>query len=111
MLKKTAALINKKTAAVPANIADAIITAADEVQTGALDQHFPLVIWQTGSGTQTNMNINEVLANRAAELLGGKRGDKGLVHPNDHVNSGQVLILFPIDYEYFRVLMISSQRL
>ena len=56
---------------------------------GKLDDHFPLVVWQTGSGTQTNMNVNEVLANRASELLGGPRGDGRLVHPNDHVNRGQ----------------------
>ncbi len=70
-------------------IADAIQRAAAEVAEGKLSEHFPLVVWQTGSGTQTNMNANEVIANRAAELLGGKRGDKSVVHPNDHVNKGQ----------------------
>jgi len=67
----------------------AIVKAADEALTGALDAHFPLVVWQTGSGTQTNMNVNEVLANRASELMGGERGEERLVHPNDDVNKGQ----------------------
>ncbi len=70
-------------------IAEAIITAADEVIAGKHDGEFPLVVWQTGSGTQTNMNVNEVLANRASEILGGERGDRRLVHPNDDVNMGQ----------------------
>src|SRR5204863_9916568 len=69
--------------------ARAIVQAAQEVIGGKLDDHFPLVIWQTGSGTQTNMNMNEVIANRANELLGGKRGEKSPVHPNDHVNMSQ----------------------
>src|SRR6202047_1876397 len=69
--------------------ARAIIRAAREVIDGKLDDHFPLVVWQTGSGTQTNMNLNEVIANRANELLGGKRGAKAPVHPNDHVNMSQ----------------------
>src|SRR5688572_27067694 len=67
----------------------AIVKAADEGLRGRLDDHFPLVVWQTGSGTQTNMNVNEVLANRASEILGGSRGEKRLVHPNDDVNKGQ----------------------
>lgn len=67
----------------------AIVRAATEVRAGKFDDQFPLVVWQTGSGTQTNMNINEVIANRACELLGGSRGDRSLVHPNDHVNLGQ----------------------
>ena len=70
-------------------IADAIQEAASEVASGTLDSHFPLVVWQTGSGTQSNMNANEVIANRAIEILGGKLGDKSVVHPNDHVNKGQ----------------------
>ncbi len=70
-------------------VADAIVKAAQEVIDGAFDDHFPLVVWQTGSGTQSNMNANEVIANRANELLGGTRGDKSPVHPNDHVNCGQ----------------------
>ena len=69
--------------------ARAIVAAAQEVIDGKLDDHFPLVVWQTGSGTQTNMNLNEVIANRANELLGGKRGEKSPVHPNDHVNMSQ----------------------
>ena len=67
----------------------AIVRAADEVIAGGLDDHFPLVVWQTGSGTQTNMNVNEVIANRANELLGGTLGAKKPVHPNDHVNMSQ----------------------
>src|SRR5262249_12734245 len=67
----------------------AIVAAADEVLAGRHRGEFPLSIWQTGSGTQTNMNVNEVLANRASELMGGERGRKRLVHPNDHVNRGQ----------------------
>jgi len=70
-------------------VADAIVRAAQEVADGLLDDHFPLVVWQTGSGTQTNMNVNEVIANRANELLGAPRGSKEPVHPNDHVNRGQ----------------------
>src|SRR3546814_3428658 len=67
----------------------AVIQAAGDVASGQWDEHFPLVVWQTGSGTQTNMNVNEVVANRANEILGGKRGDKKPVHPNDQVNYGQ----------------------
>ena len=70
-------------------LAEAIGRAAQEVIDGKLDDEFPLVVWQTGSGTQTNMNANEVIANRANELLGGERGGKTPVHPNDHVNRGQ----------------------
>ena len=69
--------------------ARAIVAAADEVLAGRHDDEFPLVVWQTGSGTQTNMNVNEVLANRASEILGGERGEKRKVHPNDDVNRGQ----------------------
>ena len=69
--------------------ARAIVEAAQEVIDGKLDDHFPLVVWQTGSGTQTNMNVNEVIANRANEMLGGKLGAKSPVHPNDHVNMSQ----------------------
>src|SRR5262245_6165601 len=72
-----------------ASIGRAIIEAADEVIAGRHDTEFPLVVWQTGSGTQTNMNVNEVIANRASELLGGERGMSRKVHPNDHVNMGQ----------------------
>ncbi|MCZ6604024.1 MAG: class II fumarate hydratase [Alphaproteobacteria bacterium] len=91
--KRAAAAANKALGELDANIADAIGAAATEVMDGAHDEEFPLVVWQTGSGTQTNMNANEVIANRANEALGGTRGDtsgaKGTVHPNDHVNRGQ----------------------
>lgn len=89
ILKRAAAEVNRDLGTLPAEKADAIIVAAQEVIDGKLDDHFPLRIWQTGSGTQTNMNSNEVIANRAIELLGGMRGDKKLVHPNDHVNMAQ----------------------
>lgn len=87
ILKKCAAKVNIKYG-LPENIANAIIQASDEVIQGKLDDQFPLVVWQTGSGTQTNMNANEVIANRAIQILGGKIGDKS-VHPNDHVNRSQ----------------------
>ncbi|WP_417459755.1 class II fumarate hydratase [Kordiimonas sp.] len=87
--KKAAAQANKKLGLLEGKIADAIVAAADEIVAGRLDDEFPLPVWQTGSGTQSNMNANEVIANRAAELLGGARGAKDVVHPNDHVNMGQ----------------------
>ena len=88
-VKKAAALSNQTLGQIPAEIADAVVTACDEVIAGQLDAHFPLVIFQTGSGTQTNMNANEVIANRAIQLLGGTFGSKNPVHPNDHVNCSQ----------------------
>merc|ERR1712202_27263 len=88
ILKKSAAEANKQFG-LDSKIAETIKTAADEVVAGKLDSHFPLVIWQTGSGTQSNMNVNEVLANRSIELLGGELGSKKPVHPNDHVNKSQ----------------------
>ncbi|KAI8059605.1 fumarate hydratase [Gongronella butleri] len=88
ILKKAAALVNVEYGLDP-KIADAIVKAADEVIDGKLDDHFPLCTFQTGSGTQSHMNVNEVIANRATELLGGKLGSKDLVHPNDHVNMSQ----------------------
>ena len=88
-VKRAAASVNGELALLPPKIAAAIIAAADEVLAGRHEAEFPLSVWQTGSGTQTNMNINEVLANRASELLGGARGQGRLVHPNDHVNLGQ----------------------
>lgn len=89
ILKKAAALVNKEYG-LDARVADAIAKACDDVISGKLyDDHFPLVIWQTGSGTQTNMNCNEVISNRAIELLGGQLGSKDPVHPNDHVNKSQ----------------------
>lgn len=87
--KKSAALANKALKELPPEIADAIANAAQEVANGKLDDEFPLVIWQTGSGTQTNMNLNEVIAGRANEMMGKGRGGKNPVHPNDHVNRGQ----------------------
>jgi fumarate hydratase, class II len=89
VLKKAAALVNGDAGRLDPAITDAIVTAANEVIGGALDEHFPLYVWQTGSGTQTNMNVNEVIANRAIELLGGELGSKTPVHPNDHVNMSQ----------------------
>lgn len=89
ILKKAAAIVNKEYG-LDAKIAEAISKAADEVISGKLYcDHFPLVIWQTGSGTQTNMNANEVISNRAIEIMGGKLGSKDPVHPNDHVNKSQ----------------------
>ncbi|HEV3175453.1 MAG TPA: class II fumarate hydratase [Stellaceae bacterium] len=87
--KKAAALANMSLGDLPERLGNAIVAAADEVAAGRLDEHFPLVVWQTGSGTQTNMNVNEVIANRAIELLGGVLGSKTPVHPNDHVNMSQ----------------------
>jgi fumarate hydratase class II len=89
LVKKAAALVNQELGALEPKLADAIVRACDEVVRGDHDAEFPLVVWQTGSGTQSNMNMNEVVANRASELLGGERGEKRLVHPNDHVNRGQ----------------------
>jgi fumarate hydratase class II len=88
-VKKAAAIVNADLQLLDAKKAQAIEQAADEVLAGKHDEEFPLVVWQTGSGTQTNMNVNEVLANRASELMGGERGQKRLVHPNDDVNMGQ----------------------
>lgn len=87
--KRAAAEVNLSFNDLEPNIAHAIIQAATEVAEGQLDSHFPLVVWQTGSGTQTNMNANEVISNRAIEILGGKIGSKTPVHPNDHVNKSQ----------------------
>lgn len=87
--KKASALVNMDLGLLDLSLGKAIVQAADEVIQGKLDHHFPLVVWQTGSGTQTNMNANEVISNRAIELLGGQMGSKTPVHPNDHVNMGQ----------------------
>lgn len=89
IVKKAAARANVALGQLDPGLADAVMRAADEVIDGTLIDHFPLVVWQTGSGTQTNMNANEVIANRAIELLGGVVGSKKPVHPNDHVNRGQ----------------------
>jgi len=88
-VKRSAARVNRALGLLEPAIADAVERAADEVLAGRHDEEFPLVVWQTGSGTQSNMNVNEVLANRASELLGGERGMRRRVHPNDHVNLGQ----------------------
>jgi fumarate hydratase class II len=88
-VKKAAALVNGREGRLPGWKADLIARVADEVISGALDDHFPLYVWQTGSGTQTNMNVNEVISNRAIQLVGGELGSKTPVHPNDHVNMGQ----------------------
>jgi fumarate hydratase class II len=88
-VKKAAALVNAEAGRLEPTLAEAIVAAADEVIGGALDSEFPLYVWQTGSGTQSNMNVNEVIANRASQLLGGELGTKHPVHPNDHVNLGQ----------------------
>ena len=89
ILKKASALVNAELGLMSENIKDLIAKAADEVIDGKLDDHFPLRVWQTGSGTQSNMNSNEVIANRGIELAGGVIGSKDPVHPNDHVNMGQ----------------------
>jgi len=89
ILKKAAALVNYDLGKLPKEKAELIAAAADEVIAGKLNDHFPLRVWQTGSGTQTNMNANEVIANRAIELAGGQRGSKEPIHPNDDVNMSQ----------------------
>ncbi len=89
VIKQACAMENKSTGKMDAKIADAVIEAASEVVAGKFDDNFPLVVWQTGSGTQSNMNSNEVIANRAIEILGGVIGSKDPVHPNDHCNMGQ----------------------
>lgn len=89
LLKKAAAIVNRELGKLPADKAELIIQAADEVLVGKFNEHFPLSIWQTGSGTQTNMNVNEVISNRAIELAGGELGSKQPIHPNDHVNMSQ----------------------
>ena len=89
LVKKAAALVNVENGSLPKDKGEALVKAADEVLAGQHEEEFPLIVWQTGSGTQTNMNVNEVLANRASELLGGERGEARRVHPNDDVNMGQ----------------------
>ena len=89
ILKKASALVNSELGLLPKDKKDLIIQSADEVIAGTLDDHFPLRVWQTGSGTQSNMNTNEVIANRAIEIAGGQLGSKDPIHPNDHVNMGQ----------------------
>src|SRR3982075_2068887 len=89
ILKKVAALVNQDLAKFSAEKSKLIVQACDEVIAGKLDDHFPLRVWQTGSGTQTNMNANEVISNRAIQIAGGQMGSKKPVHPNDHVNMSQ----------------------
>src|SRR5215472_5933909 len=89
ILKKAAALVNQDLGKLPADKAKLITQAADEVIAGKLNDQFPLRVWQTGSGTQTNMNVNEVISNRAIEIAGGEVGSKKPIHPNDHVNMSQ----------------------
>ena len=89
IIKKSAAIVHSKEKQIDKKIANAIIKASNDVIGGKLDDHFPLKVWQTGSGTQTNMNVNEVIANRAIQILGGKLGSKKPIHPNDHVNKSQ----------------------
>tara|TARA_B100001057_G_scaffold425849_1_gene449568 strand:- start:1574 stop:2989 length:1416 start_codon:yes stop_codon:yes gene_type:complete len=89
LIKLAAAKVHKNDNQIDAKICDAIVKASKEIISGKLDGNFPLKVWQTGSGTQTNMNVNEVIANRAIQILGGKKGSKNPVHPNDHVNKSQ----------------------
>src|ERR1700674_2935935 len=89
ILKKAAALVNQDLGKLPHEKCSLIMRAADEVIEGKLNEHFPLRVWQTGSGTQTNMNANEVISNRAIEIAGGAKGSKDPIHPNDHVNMSQ----------------------
>jgi len=111
-IKRIAARVNSELGLLDAGLAAAVVMAADEVLSGAHPQAFPLAVWQTGSGTQTNMNMNEVLANRASELLGGARGNARLVHPNDHVNLGQSSNdIFPTAMHVAAVLDINDNLL
>jgi fumarate hydratase class II len=89
LLKKASATVNARDGRLDRNLADLIVAAADEILDGRLDDHFPLFVWQTGSGTQTNMNVNEVMSNRAIEMAEGELGSKSPIHPNDHVNMSQ----------------------
>ncbi len=89
LIKKSAAIVHKKDGLIERKIANAIIKASQDIISGKLEDNFPLKVWQTGSGTQTNMNVNEVISNRAIEIMGGKKGTKKPVHPNDHVNKSQ----------------------
>ena len=89
LIKKSAAIVHKRDGLIDVKIANAIIKASQDIISGKLKDNFPLKVWQTGSGTQTNMNVNEVISNRAIEIMGGKKGTKKPVHPNDHVNKSQ----------------------
>jgi len=110
ILKKAAAITNEAAGKLDPKVSKAIIQSADEVISGKLDDHFPLVVWQTGSGTQSNMNFNEVIANRAIEMLGGQVGSKNPVHPNDHVNMSQSTNdTFPSAINIAAVDMVSNE--
>ncbi|WP_246764051.1 lyase family protein, partial [Cronobacter sakazakii] len=112
LTKRAAAKVNMDLGLLPAERGEAIIKAADEVLEGAHPQEFPLAIWQTGSGTQTNMNMNEVLANRASEILGGERGMARKVHPNDDVNKSQSSNdVFPTAMHVAAVIALREQLL
>jgi fumarate hydratase, class II len=112
LVKRSAALVNRELGLLDPVKADAIMAAADEVLGGLHDQQFPLSVWQTGSGTQTNMNMNEVLANRASQLLGGEVGERRIVHPNDDVNRGQSSNdVFPTAMSVATVLAIEDHLL
>ncbi|HTN13486.1 MAG TPA: class II fumarate hydratase [Sphingomonadaceae bacterium] len=112
VIKQAAARVNARLGLLDPHLADAIASAAAEVASGALDDHFPLVVWQTGSGTQSNMNANEVIANRANLALGGQLGAKSPVHPNDHVNLGQSSNdTFPSAVHIAAVLEVTSRLL
>ena len=89
IVKKAAAIVNSKNGDLDKKLSKYIVRASEEVISGKLNEHFPLKVWQTGSGTQTNMNVNEVISNRAIQMMGGKMGTKKPVHPNDHVNKSQ----------------------
>jgi len=109
-VKKAAALANMECGVLDKTLGDAIVAAADEVYRGRWDDEFPLVVWQTGSGSQTNMNVNEVIANRAIEMLGGEIGSKKPVHPNDHVNKAQSTNdAFPTAMHVAAVQMITDE--
>jgi fumarate hydratase class II len=112
VLKKAAAEVNKELGVLPARAAALIVRAANEVIAGKWDDHFPLVVWQTGSGTQSNMNVNEVIANRAIQLAGGHLGSKEPIHPNDHVNKSQSSNdTFPTAMHIAAVVAIEEQLL
>ena len=110
ILKKAACMVNKDLGLLDDKLSNAIIAACDEITRGKFNDHFPLVVWQTGSGTQTNMNVNEVISNRAIELLGGVKGSKTPVHPNDHINMGQSSNdSFPTAMHIATIMVVKSQ--
>ena len=111
-VKRAAAAVNRSLGKLPKDKADAIMAAADEILDGKHPAEFPLAVWQTGSGTQSNMNMNEVLANRGSELMGGERGEARLLHPNDHVNMGQSSNdIFPTAMHVAAALAVSKEVL